>query len=129
MQVLFFLGDGDLFDGRLVHAEVTRLFTLCNLPDELDEHNQLTREYPEGWEVGDDHEHEISYNEYCKLLARICNCKIPPESRGGAPFETTLDNWLGLQLIPLYRRILNDKVRGMGQSYGGGGVSGARTLT
>ena len=48
----------------------------------------------------------------------LCNCKIPPESRGGLPFEATLDNWLGLHIIPLYKRIMSDKVRGLGRSFG-----------
>ena len=34
------------------------------------------------------------------------------------PFETTLDNWLGLQIIPLYKRVMADKVRGLGKGFG-----------
>ena len=116
-QVLFFVKDGNLFDGgQLTHTEVTRLFTLSNLPDELDDENEMTKE---DWELGDaeDDGDEISFNEFCKLLARICNCKIPPENRGGNPFEVTLNNWLGLQIIPNYNRILKDKARGIGQGF------------
>ena len=72
----------------------------------------------EEWEENDEDEDEIGYNGFCKLLARLCNCKIPPESRGGLPFEVTLDNWLGLHIIPLYKRIMSDKVRGLGRSFG-----------
>ena len=72
----------------------------------------------EEWEENDEDEDEIGYNGFCKLLARLCNCKIPPESRGGLPFEATLDNWLGLHIIPLYKRIMSDKVRGLGRSFG-----------
>ena len=95
---------------------MTRLFTLSNLPDELDDENEMTKE---DWELGDaeDDGDEISFNEFCKLLARICNCKIPPENRGGNPFEVTLNNWLGLQIIPNYNRILKDKARGIGQGF------------
>lgn len=119
-EVLFFVADGELFDARLLHTEVTRIFMQCNLPDELDEHNQLTKEFRilEDYDDNDEDGTEICYNEFCKLLARICNCKIPPESRSGVPFETTLDNWLGLQIIPLYKSIMSDKVRGMGKSFG-----------
>ena len=69
LQVLFFISDGDLFDARLVYCEVTRLFTQCNLPDELDENNQLTKEFQvlEEWEENDEDENEICYNEFCKV--------------------------------------------------------------
>ena len=67
--MLFFISDGDLFDARLVYCEVTRLFTQCNLPDELDENNQLTKEFQvlEEWEENDEDENEICYNEFCKV--------------------------------------------------------------
>ena len=67
--MLYFVSDGELFDSRLVHIEVTRLFTQCNLPDELDEHNQLTKEFRvlEEWEENDEDENEICYNEFCKV--------------------------------------------------------------
>ena len=41
-----------------------------------------------------------------------------PTDHGGLPFEATLDNWLGLHIIPLYKRIMSDKVRGLGRSFG-----------
>ena len=47
----------------------------------------------------------------------MCDCKIPEANRGGAPLELTLDNWLGLQIVPMYQRILKDKLRGMGKAH------------
>ena len=76
----------------------------CNLPDELDEHDGLTKEKEE-WETGDaeNDENELSFNEFCKLLARVCNAKIPEANRGGAAFEVTLESWhyaLSTSIIP-----------------------------
>ncbi len=67
--MLYFIGDGELFDAKLLYTEVTRLFTQCNLPDELDEYNQLTKEFRvlEEWEENDEDENEICYNEFCKV--------------------------------------------------------------
>ena len=76
----------------------------------------------EDWEEEDaeSDENEISYKEFGKLLARVCNSKIPPENRDGNPFEVTLNNWLGLQIVPMYTRIVKDKKRGIGQTFSAG---------
>ena len=71
--MLYFVSDGELFDARLIHIEVTRLFTQCNLPDELDEHNQLTKEFRvlDEDEENDEDENEICYNEFCKVSKSV----------------------------------------------------------
>ena len=89
-------------DGGFSHAEIRLVFneiggTHAEITDE--EINEMI------WEADMSGDGEICYKEFCKLLARVCNRKIPPENRGGSPFEVTLDNWLGLQIVPLYTRI------------------------
>ena len=59
-------------------------------------------------------ESEISFNEFSKLLARVCDCKIPSASSSGVPFDVTLDSWLGLQVVPKYKQLLKDKKMGLG---------------
>ena len=46
--------------------------------------------------------------EFLSLITRICDIKIPEASRGGEPFEHTLQAWLQLVFIPTYKRILKD---------------------
>ena len=60
----------------------------------------------------DDDADELVYEEFVQCLAMICDAKVPKETRGGEPFEYTLQAWLQLHFLPVYKRLLKDKQRG-----------------
>ena len=49
------------------------------------------------------------------MIARVCHHKIPERERGDTPFERTLLSWLQLFFVPVYKRLLKEKARGVGK--------------
>ena len=47
------------------------------------------------------------------MMARCCDAKITPQSRGGKSFEETLQNWLEYVVVPTYRTLIKDRKRGI----------------
>lgn len=47
-----------------------------------------------------------------QVIARICDAKIPEEKRGGECFEYTLQSWMQLVFLPMYKQLLKDKAKG-----------------
>lgn len=53
------------------------------------------------------------YDEFVEVMARCCDAKITPQSRGGKSFEETLQNWLEYVVVPTYRTLIKDRKRGI----------------
>ena len=49
---------------------------------------------------------ELDFDEFCEIVVRICNEKVP-EPRD-APFELTLESWLGLFFLPRIKQALKN---------------------
>ena len=44
---------------------------------------------------------ELDFDEFCEIVCRICDAKVPAPREG--PFENTLDAWLRLCFLPALR--------------------------
>ena len=105
-ELMFMCKEGRMIDSTLSGSRVSQIFYLVNMQSEQDAAAGLG---------GDDDESELTYDEFVQVIARICDAKIPEASRGGEPFEYTLQAWLQLYFIPTYKPILKAKARGMGK--------------
>jgi len=98
-ELLYAFKEAKLLDDRLTIAAVTAIFALVNAAFE---------------EEGDDgDQQELAFDEFLAVIARVVDVKVPLANRGGAPFEDTLRNWLGLICVPTFRGILKEKRRGV----------------
>jgi hypothetical protein len=89
-----------MFDNNLTVAKLTSLFARINTAAEDDAD-------------GDDDAQELCFDEFVKLVAAVCDTKVPADTRKGVAFELTLQSWLHLIFLPTYKRILKDKARGI----------------
>ena len=87
-------------DDDLTVAKLGAIFTLVNSLSEEEED-------------GDDDEEELVYEEFLQVLARMCDAKIPAAQRNGMAFEYTLQAWIQLQFLPVYKNLLKLKARGV----------------
>ena len=97
-ELLYMLKEGEMLDDYLPIIKVKQIFTEVNTGAEE--------------EGVDDDADELVYEEFIGCLAMICDAKVPEATRGGEPFEYTLHAWLQLVFIPVYKRLLKDKLRG-----------------
>ena len=58
---------------------------------------------------------ELDFNEFQQVVARICHFKIPERERTGTPFEETLQSWLQLIFVPIFRGLCKLKASGVGK--------------
>ena len=87
-----------MFDDNLTMAGLGTLFTTVNrLADETGE---------------DDDAQQLNYDEFVQVVVRVANVKFPESVRGGEPFESTLQSFLGLIFIPTCRKLLKEKAKG-----------------
>lgn len=87
-----------VLDDKCTAKEVTTFFVRINADDEIyvAERNAAGRAGAV----------ELDFDEFCEVVARICNEKVPPEideTRDDVSFAATLDTWLGLFFIPALR--------------------------
>ena len=101
-ELIFAMKEGKMFDNNLTVAKLTSLFARINTAAEDDAD-------------GDDDAQELCFDEFVKLVAAVCDTKVPADTREGVPFELTLQSWLHLIFLPKFRTILKDKARGIGK--------------
>lgn len=99
-EFLFMLKQGKLTDDNLTIFKATTIFEFVNMQSGEEE-------------GGDDDEGELVYEEFVEVMARCCDAKINPQSRGGESFEDTLQNWLEYMVVPVFRTLLKDRKRGI----------------
>ena len=102
-ETLFMLKEGQLMDEKLTLLAVTSIFAAVNAGAEEEEE-------------GDDDEAELCYDEFVVMLARVCDCKVPEDTRNDTPFENVLQTWLHDVVIPEFKMILQLKRRGVGKT-------------
>ena len=102
-----------LLDEACTVREITTFFAQVNLDDELfvdddDAPPEPTSPAAQGRGSGRaarpekaDGSAELAFDEFCEIVVRTCNEKVPAPREGRLePFETTLDSWLGLFMKP-----------------------------
>jgi hypothetical protein len=98
-ELVFMMKEGNLLDNSLTQHKLEMIF---------EEVNAIGEE-----EGVDDDEVELVFEEFLPALALICDAKVPPSARGDDPFELTLNAWLQSQFLPIYRRLLKEKEKGL----------------
>ena len=100
-ELVFMMREGKMLDDNLTMATLSSIFTAVNTSFE---------------EAGDDtDEQELDFNEFLQVIARTCHFKIPERERSGTPFEETLQSWLQLIFVPIYRGLVKLKKDGVGK--------------
>jgi tetratricopeptide (TPR) repeat protein len=89
-ELLLALKEAKVLDEACTAREVTSFFVRVNADDEI---------YLGGKADGAS---TLDFGEFCEIIARICDEKMP-RATANTPFETTLDTWLGLFLLPALR--------------------------
>jgi len=119
-ELLFMMKEGNLIDRECTQAKIALIFTVVNLENTLKSAEQLTSEgIPTDENEADDVEDELCFAEWCDVIVRMINLKIPAEAREaeGKDFWTVLDEYLGNVLIPHFVQLVKDKKRGVGSKY------------
>ena len=98
-EIEYMMKEGEMLDDNLTILKLKTLFDEVNSGAEED--------------GLDDDADELVYAEFVDLLALICDAKVPEDTRGGEPFEYTLHAWLKLRFLPLYKRLLKEKQKGL----------------
>ena len=98
-ELTYMMKEGDMIDDQLTVLKLGFIFTEVNSGAEE--------------EGVDDDADELVYDEFLGVLAMICDAKVPESTRGGEPFEYTLHAWLQLRFLPVYKRLLKEKQRGL----------------
>ncbi|KAL1505108.1 hypothetical protein AB1Y20_008867 [Prymnesium parvum] len=95
-ELFYMLKMGDMFDDNLTSAQLMAIFTRVNATSA---------------ENGEDEDaQELSLDEFCEVIARICNQKIPLSNRGGEPFENTWQSFLQVVFVPKLKRLVRKGV-------------------
>lgn len=109
--------EGGLLDKSLTIQKVALIFTMVNLENALKSTEELLAEGVPAQalaEGGDDDEDELVYEEWCDVVVRIANEKLPAAARPpDADFALLLDEYLEETLLPKYAQLIKDKKRGL----------------
>ena len=93
-ELMLALKEAKVLDERCTVREVTSFFVMVNADDEIYVAD------PKGGSANSGAT-ELDFDEFCEVVARICNEKVP-EPRPTS-LEQTLDTWLGLYFLPALR--------------------------
>ena len=83
---------------------MTRFFVMVNIDDELYESS-------DGGGGGAPGQAECEFDEFCEIITRSCNEKLPPPH--DKPFVNIFDDWLTTEFLPKMRAAMEaEKERG-----------------
>jgi len=99
-ELVFMVKSAELIDANLTVAKLTAIFA------------QVNKQAADETEKDDDDE-ELNFTEFKNCICRIANAKIPPEDRGGEPFEFTWRAFLQIVFLPKMKKVIKDMKKGL----------------
>ena len=101
-ELVFMIKQCELIDSNLTITKLTAIF------------NKVNQGAADDGEKDDDSQ-ELSLSEFKSLMARVADCKIPKDRRGGEPFEYTWHSFLQLIFLPKIKKVIKDMKKGVGK--------------